>query len=181
MTQISAEIPDWSREKPQRLWDPGRRLLRCVRRYQTARQRGGLLGRITAKYWAFQHRIWSITTQSEIHLTAKIGGGLLLPHPTGIILHPDARIGPNCAIFHQVTLGVVRDGQGAPVIGGHVDIGAGAKILGPVTIGDHVVIGANAVVTRDIPPGAVAAGVPARILSRDPSSVAGPLPSAEGT
>jgi serine O-acetyltransferase len=168
VTQISAEVPDWSRELPQRLWDPGRRLLRSVRRYQAARRRGGLLGRIAAKYWALQHLGWSVVTQSEIHLTAEIGGGLLLPHPTGIILHPSARIGPNCAIFHQVTLGVVRDGQGAPVIGGHVDIGAGAKILGPVTIGDHAVIGANAVVTRDIPPGAVAAGVPARILSYKP-------------
>ena len=51
------------------------------------------------------------------------------------------------------------------MIGGHVDIGAGAKILGPVTIGDHAKIGANAVVVTDVPEGATAVGIPARIVS----------------
>ena len=69
-------------------------------------------------------------------------------------------------IFQQVTLGATRGREGLPQIGGHVDIGAGAKILGPVIIGDHAAIAANAVVLIDVPPGAVAAGVPARIISR---------------
>ena len=91
------------------------------------------------------------------------GGGLVLPHPTGIVIHPDTKIGPNCMIFQNVTLGSNRK-PGVPSIGGHVDIGPGAKILGPIKIGDHAVIGANAVVLSDVPAGAVVGGIPARIL-----------------
>ncbi|WP_236544513.1 serine O-acetyltransferase [Roseovarius atlanticus] len=85
-------------------------------------------------------------------------------HPNGVVVHPDAVIGPNCILFQQVTLGTNRGDKGAPQLGGHVDVGPGAKILGPVTIGDHAVIGANAVVLHDVPAGATAVGVPARIL-----------------
>lgn len=157
----SATEPDWARETPQRGWDPSRRLLRAIRRYQAAQSAGGL-GRLRAKWWVLSHRFWSVVTQAEIHLTTRIGGGLRIPHPNGIVVHPDAVIGPNCTIMAQVTIGQGR-APGAPVIGGHVDIGAGARILGPVRIGDHARIGANAVVTRDVPEGAVAVGVPARI------------------
>ena len=62
-----------------------------------------------------------------------------------------------------MTLGTSGSRAGVPQIGGHVDIGAGAKILGGVLIGNHARIGANAVVTIDVPPGAVAMGVPASI------------------
>lgn len=86
-----------------------------------------------------------------------------MPHPNGIVIHPDAVIGPNCLIFQQVTIGL-RDGPGAPRIGGHVDVGAGAKILGPVTIGNHAKIGANAVVLSDVPEGATAVGIPAKVI-----------------
>lgn len=156
--EISATVPDWSREAVARFWDPGKKLLRSIRRYQAAKARGGVPGWLAAKHWALVHRVWSVLTQSEIHLNTEIGGGLRLPHPTGIVIHPESRIGPNCMIFHQVTL------AGPVVLGGHVDVGAGAKILGPLTIGDHAVVGANAVVTRDVPAGAVVAGVPARIV-----------------
>lgn len=87
---------------------------------------------------------------------------MLLPHPNGIVIHPQAVIGPNCLIFQQVTL-AVGDG-GAPRIGGHVDIGAGAKILGGVSLGDHSKVGANAVVLNDVPPYKTAVGIPARIV-----------------
>lgn len=106
-----------------------------------------------------RHRFWSVVTGADIPLTCQIGGGLLLPHPNGIVIHPDARIGVNCLLFHQVTIGG-RNAKGLPVIGGHVDIGAGAKILGPVTIGAHARIGANAVVLSDVEEGAVAVGYP---------------------
>jgi len=156
---VSATIPDWDREKVRSFGDAGPKLLRAVRRYQLAKSRDSFLGKIAAKYWVLVHGFWSIITQSEVHLHMEIGGGLRLPHPTGIILHPDAKMGPNCMIFHQVTL------SGAVIMGGHVDVGAGAKILGPLTIGNHARIGANAVVTKDVPAGATVAGIPAREIT----------------
>lgn len=102
-------------------------------------------------------------TGADIPLNCQLGGGLLLPHPNGVVIHPDARVGPNCLIFQQVTLGTLASG-GAPVIGGHVDIGAGAKLLGGIKVGDHAKIGANAVVLADVPAGSVAVGAPARCL-----------------
>ena len=143
-----------------RHWDPARRLLRCVRDYQ----RVGGLGR---KWAALRHRVWSVITGAEIDLSTQIGGGLMLPHPNGVVIHPDVVIGPNCMIFQQVTLGNNRGRDGVPTLGGHVDVGPGARVLGAVTIGDHAVIGANAVVLRDVPAGAVAVGVPARILPQE--------------
>jgi serine O-acetyltransferase len=112
-----------------------------------------------------RHRFWSIVTGAEIPLATQIGGGLLILHPNGIVIHPDAHVGPNCLIFQQVTLGTLGGvGGGAPKIGGHVDIGAGAKVLGNVTVGDHAKIGANAVVLTDVPAYATAIGVPAHII-----------------
>jgi len=155
---ISATVPDWSREEVRQFWDPGYKLLRAVRRYQETKARSEPVGWILRKYWALVHRFWSVITQSEIHLGTHIEGGLRLPHPTGIIIHPDARIGPNCQIFHQVTL------ASSVVLGGHVDLGAGAKVIGPLTIGDHVEVGANSVVTKDVVSGTIVAGVPAKVL-----------------
>ena len=157
-TAISPRAPEWHREEITRFWQPGRRLLRALRRYQTLRKQPGLPARLERKYWALSHRVWSILCQSELHLNCAIGGGLVMPHPTGIIVHPRARIGVNCLIFHQVTL------AGRVTLGGHVDIGAGAKLIGPLTVGDHAEIGANAVVTHDVPAGAVVAGAPAQII-----------------
>ena len=157
-TIISAEVADWSRETPQQFWDPGRKLLLAIRRYQRWRQRGGFLGSFHCKLLVIRHRFWSVVTAADIPLNCRIGGGLLIPHPNGIVIHPDAQIGVNCLIFQQVTIGT-RETDGVPEIGGHVDIGAGAKILGQVTIGDHAKIGANAVVTRNIAAGDKAIGV----------------------
>lgn len=161
---VSSVVPDWSREAPRRWWDPGRRLLRSLRAYEKLRGRRSPWGRLMRGRWVLSHRFWSVITQADIPLGSKIGGGLLLPHPNGIVIHPDAEIGPNCLIFQQVTIGTTGKRHGAPRIGGHVDIGAGARILGPVTVGDDALIGANAVVVRDVPPGRIAAGIPAKLI-----------------
>lgn len=122
--------------------------------------------RVIARKWAaFRYLFWSAVTGTDISLTCEIGGGLLLPHPNGVVIHAGARIGPNCLIFHQVTIGT-RNVSTPPVIGGHVDIGAGAKILGDVRVGDHAKIGANAVVLEDVPAGKTAVGIPAVIVER---------------
>jgi serine O-acetyltransferase len=110
------------------------------------------------------HRLWSLVTGADIPLKTSIGGGLLIPHPNGIVIHPDVRIGPNCLIFQQVTLGASGSRTGLPQVGGHVDIGAGAKVLGGVTLGDHTKIGANAVVLTNVPPYAIAVGIPAKVI-----------------
>jgi serine O-acetyltransferase len=157
---ISAEIPDWGRERPCRFWDPSRKLLLTIRRYQHWRNRGRISA-LLCKWLVLRHRFWSVITGADIPLNCSIGGGLLLPHPNGIVIHPEATIGVNCLIFQQVTIGI-RDKLGAPVIAGHVDIGAGAKILGPVRIGAHAKIGANAVVLSDVASGAIAIGIYAK-------------------
>lgn len=156
---ISATEADWDRERIRGFWDPGRKLLRAIRKYQAAKQINTIFADLVAKYWAMNHWFWSLVTQSEIHLNCNIAGGLLLPHPTGIIIHPDSQIGPNCLIFHQVTL------IGAVKLDGHCDIGAGAKILGPVRLGQHVQVGANAVVLQDVADGSIVVGVPARPIA----------------
>ncbi|MBT8154503.1 serine acetyltransferase [Epibacterium ulvae] len=161
----SAQDPDWSREACTGGWQPSRRLLRSLRAYQrpgTAGFAGGLRRRLAVLH----HRFWSAVTGADIPLNAQIAGGLLLPHPNGVVIHPDAVVGPNCLLFQQVTLGTTAGRSGAPRLGGHVDVGAGAKLLGPVSIGDHAVIGANAVVLSDIPAGAVAVGSPARVIKQ---------------
>ncbi len=108
-----------------------------------------------------RHRFWSVVTGADIPLNAAIGGGLLIPHPNGIVIHPGARIGPNCLIFQQVTIGAL--GSEVPTIGGHVDFGAGAKVLGAISIGDHARVGANAVVLIDVPSRCSAVGIPAQV------------------
>jgi serine O-acetyltransferase len=160
-TSPSASHPDWSRESCERWWQPSRRLLQTVREYSRAKETGGAVGWVRSKVAVALHRFWSVAAGADIPInTGRIGGGLLLPHPNGVVIHPEAQIGPNCLIFQQVTIGT-GPRPGVPRIGGHVDIGAGAKILGGVVIGDHARIGANAVVVCDVPSGAVATGIPA--------------------
>jgi serine O-acetyltransferase len=148
--------PDWSREAVRHWWDPSRQLLRSIRGYQRSRY--------LKRLWVLRYRFWSIVTGAEIPLGTRIGGGLLLPHPNGIVIHPAAQIGTNCLIMQQVTLGTNRDAGGAPVIGNGVDIGPGSHILGPVVIGDGALIGAGSLVLKDVAPRETVAGRPARPL-----------------
>lgn len=160
---VSATDPDWSREAVHDWTDGGRQLLRSIRRYQYWADRSGLLARIMRKWNVFKYVIWRAVSGADIPLNTRIGGGFLMPHPNGIVIHSDSSIGPNCLVFQQVTIGDAAGG--VPQIGGHVDIGAGAKILGNVRIGDHAKIGANAVVLQDVPAGATAVGIPAKIIA----------------
>jgi serine O-acetyltransferase len=123
-------------------------------------------------YWVLEYRFWSVVTGADIPLNARIGGGLLLPHPNGVVIHPDAVIGPNCLLFQQVTIGQADATGAVPLLGGHVDVGAGAKLLGGITVGDDARIGSNAVVLGDVPSGATAGGIPARILRAAPTACA---------
>jgi serine O-acetyltransferase len=98
----------------------------------------------------------------EIPSGAEIGGGLYIAHPVGTVIAP-RRIGRNCSIIAAVTIGM-RTEREFPDIGDDVFIGAGARVLGGIRIGDRAIIGANAVVIQDVPDGATAVGVPARII-----------------
>lgn len=144
-------------------WSPSRSLLASIRSYQ--RWQGKWWASPLCKLAVFRHRFWSVVTAADIPVNCQLGAGLLIPHPTGIVIHPKAVIGPDCLIFSCVTIGT-RGDRGVPVLGAHVDVGTGAKILGGVRIGDRAVIGANAVVLRDVKAGTCVVGVPAQEVGR---------------
>lgn len=161
---VSATEPDWSREaKPFWSWMPSRSLLASLRDHERASASRTPWAALRRKWAVLRHRFWSAVTGADIPLGCRIGGGLLLPHPNGVVIHCDAVIGPNCLIFQQVTLGA--GGTGVPTLGGHVDVGAGAKVLGRIHVGDHALIGANAVVLKDVPARATAVGIPALLAA----------------
>ncbi|WP_071025923.1 serine O-acetyltransferase EpsC [Peptoniphilus raoultii] len=106
-------------------------------------------------------------TGIEIHPGATIGKNLFIDHGMATVIGETAVIGNNCHFYHNITLGGTGNEKGHkrhPTVGNHVIIGTGATILGPVTIGDYAKIGAGALVLTDIPPGATAVGVPAKVV-----------------
>lgn len=156
-TMVSAEIADWSREEKSLFsWDPSRSLLASIRSYQCHAGSRNPIRILAKKIAVLRYRFWSVVTGADIPLNCSIGGGLILPHPNGVVIHSDVKIGPNCLILQQVTIGVTDKEITPPVIGGHVDIGAGAIILGNITIGNHARIGAHALVCKDVPAGKTA-------------------------
>lgn len=108
-----------------------------------------------AQRWIYKHYGLDIVVGSDID------GGLYIPHPIGVVIAPN-QIGKNCSIIGAVTIGM-RNTWDFPTIGDEVFIGAGARVLGGIRIGNGAVIGANSVVLNDLPDGAVAVGIPARI------------------
>lgn len=105
-------------------------------------------------------------TNIEIHPAAKIGRRVFIDHGTGVVIGETAEVGDDCTIYQGVTLGGTgkQRGKRHPTVGSNVMIGAGAKLLGPLTIGDNTRIAAGAVVLQDIPADSTAVGVPARIV-----------------
>ena len=111
---------------------------------------------------AVVYRWNALISQVVIGRGAEIGPGLVILQSFGIVINSSVRAGRNLVLEHGVTIGAEK-GQ-SPVLGDNVFIGAGAKIIGPVRVGSDVKIGANAVVTRDLPDGATAVGIPARVV-----------------
>ena len=108
-------------------------------------------------------------TGIEIHPGATIGRRVFIDHGMGVVIGETAVIGDDCTLYHGVTLGGTswNKGKRHPTLEQGVVIGAGAKVLGPITIGKGAKIGSNAVVVKDVPENATAVGIPARILEQE--------------
>ena len=134
-------------------------------------------------HWFYKHKMFFIArltsqlsrhfTGIEIHPGAKIGKGLFIDHGMGVVIGETAEIGDNVTIYHGVTLGGTgkEKGKRHPTVGNNVLIGCGAKVLGNIRIGDNSNIGANSVVLKDIPAGATAVGIPAKIIQKPSAEI----------
>jgi serine O-acetyltransferase len=105
----------------------------------------------------------------DIHPAAVLEPGVVIDHGAGLVIGSTAVVGSGTVLYHGVTLGAkyITKGKRHPTVGRNVIIGAGAKVLGPVYIGDNAKIGANSVVISDVPKGATAVGIPARIVFKN--------------
>jgi serine O-acetyltransferase len=127
------------------------------------------------------HRLWTLNwkwlarwisalarwlTGIEIHPGVHIGRRFFIDHGMGVVIGETAEIGDDCTLYHGVTLGGTswEKGKRHPTLANNVVIGAGAKVLGPITLNEGARVGSNAVVVKDVPPGATVVGVPGRIV-----------------
>lgn len=141
--------------------------------YRFGRWRYKIKPRLLRFPFSFLYKLLKIFIQMvtgiELPCETTIGRRFRIDHFSDIIISGDVVIGDDVIVRNGVTIGLRRTKErGSPVIGNRVDIGAGAKILGPISIGDDVVIGANAVVITDVPKNSLAVGVPAIIKERKP-------------
>lgn len=143
-------------------------------------------------HWLWKHNLKlaaRIVSQSnrfmtgiEIHPGATIGKGFFIDHGMGVVIGETAEVGENCLLYHGVTLGGVslEKTKRHPTLGNNVVVGAGAKVLGPITLGDSAQVGANAVVLKDVPPNSVVVGIPGRVVIRDGQRVVEEKPLTHG-
>lgn len=110
-------------------------------------------------------------TGIEIHPGATIGRRVFIDHGMGVVIGETAVVSDDCTLYHGVTLGGTswNKGKRHPTLEQGVVIGAGAKVLGPITVGAGAKIGSNAVVVKDVPAGATAVGIPARLVDQEKS------------
>lgn len=107
-------------------------------------------------------------TGIEIHPGAQIGRRFFIDHGMGVVIGETTEIGDDCMLYHGVTLGgtSLDNAKRHPTLGNGVTVGAGAKVLGPITLGDNSRVGANAVVVKDVPADSTAVGIPAKLAGR---------------
>jgi serine O-acetyltransferase len=107
-------------------------------------------------------------TGIEIHPAAELGCRVFIDHGMGVVVGETTKIADGCSIYQGATLGgtSLEKGKRHPTLEENVVVGAGAKILGPVTVGANARIGANSVVLHDVPPGTVVVGVPGQVVTR---------------
>lgn len=131
------------------------------------RVRPALARKFFSLIYHFLFKLVQIVAGIELPCEVELGQNFIIDHFGGIVISGYAKFGDNCRIRNGVVVGLrhVEDKR-APIIGDNVDIGAGAKLLGPIRIGDNVVIGANAVVLCDVPDNSIAVGVPAIVKAR---------------
>jgi serine O-acetyltransferase len=123
----------------------------------------------TTVYWLL-FRVIETAVGISLPKSASIGGGLRIWHFGNIFINPDVVIGKNCTLRQGVTIGNRVEGGPVPTIGDNVDFGAYAQVLGGIRIGNGCKIGAMTLVIRDVPDGATAVGVPARIIEASDNS-----------
>ena len=141
--------------------------------YRFGRWRYGVRPALLRKLMSFAYhvayKLVQVLTGIELPCEVEIGRNFVIDHFGGIVVSGYAKFGDDCRIRTGVVVGLARvDDPCAPVIGNHVDIGTGAKLLGRIRIGNNVLIGANAVVVTDVPDDSIAVGVPAAIRPRRP-------------
>ena len=125
------------------------------------------LWRVKLRWLArFVSHVSRFLTGIEIHPGAKVGRRVFIDHGMGVVIGETAELGDDCTLYHGVTLGGTswNKGKRHPTLERGVVIGAGAKVLGPVVVGEGAKIGSNAVLVKDVPAGATALGIPARVI-----------------
>ncbi len=133
-----------------------------------------LIHRVAHRLWRMRLRwlarfvshVSRFLTGIEIHPGARVGRRVFIDHGMGVVIGETAELGDDCTLYHGVTLGGTSWSKGKrhPTLRQGVVIGAGAKVLGPIVVGEGAKIGSNAVVVKDVPPGATALGIPARVI-----------------